>query len=178
MRGMDNTEKYPLALRLLHWLMAALIIGLIIMGLVMSDLQRTDPLRGQLYSLHKSFGVTVLVLALLRLALRFKLGVPALPSIIPAKERFLAHWGHLGLYGFMFALPITGMLMSNSFGFPVAWFGVELPRIASVNKDAGHQFEELHETLAYVLMALLALHVAGALKHYFKEKTNLFRRML
>lgn len=175
---MEPVQKYHPLLRALHWFMALCIIGLLAVGLYMTSLPRDLPLRADLYALHKSFGVTVLVLAFIRVALRMRLGAPALPSVIPAIERLMAHLGHTGLYFFMFALPLSGIIMSNSFGFAVKWFGVELPRIIGIDKDRGHMAEEAHELMAYLLIGLIALHVAGALKHLIKEKLNLFKRMM
>ncbi len=172
------SEKYAPLLRVLHWLMALMIIGLLVVGLIMSDMPRTDPWHDTLYGLHKSFGFTVLVLAVVRVMARVRLGAPVLPAAIPALERLMAHLGHKALYIFMFVIPISGIVMSNSYGFAVSWFGLELPRIVGIDKARGHLAGEAHELLAYVLMGLLALHVLGALKHYVKERINLFKRML
>jgi cytochrome b561 len=171
-------DKYPLAIRILHWLMALLIITLLCMGLYMTDIPRTDPLHGQLYDLHKSLGFTVLVLAAIRLTCRIKLGAPPLPSIIKPFEVLMANLGHLGLYFFMFAMPLSGIIMTNSYGFAVHWFGIVLPKIIGVDKDRAHLAGEAHEYMAYALILLISLHVAGALKHYMFEKLNLFKRMM
>jgi cytochrome b561 len=173
-----SADKYPLIIRVLHWLMAALIIGLLTVGLIMTGMDRSDPLRNQLYSLHKSFGVTVLVLAVLRLALRLRLGIPALPQAIKALERLFAHLGHMGLYFFMLVIPLSGIVMSNSYGYGVSWFGLELPHIVGVDKERGHFAADAHELLAYALIGLISLHVLGALKHYVRERINLFKRIL
>lgn len=170
-------EKYPLALRILHWLMAFLIISLLVMGLLMTGIPRTDPLHTQLYDLHKSLGFTVLMLAAIRLAIRLRKPVPPLPGAIVAIERLMAHLGHMGLYFFMFAMPLSGLVMTNSFGFTVHWFGIPLPRIVGVDKDRGHLAADLHQWMAYALILLISLHVLGALKHYVKERINLFKRI-
>ena len=170
--------KYPVAIRLLHWIMALLIISLLIMGLVMSGMERTDPNRAYLYNLHKSLGVTVLALAFLRLAIRLRSTLPPLPEMIPVIERKLAALGHLGLYVFMLAIPLSGIIMTNSYGFAVKWFDVELPRFVGANRDFGHLAGEAHEWLAYALIGLLLAHVVGALKHLIKERINLFKRLM
>lgn len=173
-----KTEKYSGAIRVLHWVMAILIIMMLTMGLVMGNIPRGDPNRLWVYNLHKSLGVTILALAFIRLLIRAKTKAPALPDAIPAIERTLAKLGHLGLYAFMFALPITGLVMSNGFGFAVSWFGVELPRLVSPNRDLGGLAAEAHEILAYTLIALVAMHVLAVIKHYVRERINLLKRMI
>jgi cytochrome b561 len=170
-------EKYPAAIRILHWLMALMIIGLLTAGLVMTDMQRDDPNRSLVYGLHKSFGLTVLMLAILRFALKVKLGAPPLPGVIPARERLLASLGHWALYGFMFAMPVSGYLMSASMGLPVKWFGAALPKLVSVDRVRGRLAGDFHAWAAYALIGLLALHVGAVLLHYFKERVNLLKRM-
>jgi cytochrome b561 len=169
--------KYPLAIRILHWLIAFIIIGLLIAGLIMTGMEKDNPNRSLLYSLHKSFGVTIIFLAVLRLTLRLWLGTPPLPSTIPAQERRLAHFGHWGFYLFMFGMPITGYMLSNSFGLSVHWFGVNLPRLFDVDRARGEFAANLHEYGAYTLIGLITLHVAGVIKHGWKERINLLSRM-
>lgn len=171
-------EKYPANLRILHWLMAAMIVGLLVSGLMMGDLDKGSPLRDQVYFLHKSFGVAVLILAFLRLIIRLFSTIPPLPDMISATERRFAYLGHLALYGFMFALPISGIVMSNGYGFAVPFFGLELPRIMEANRDIGHFAKEAHEYMAFALIGLIGLHVLGALKHLVKGRINLFRRII
>ena len=178
MNALTTSSKYPLSIRILHWLMAIIIICLLAVGLIMSDMPKTDPLRGTLYSLHKSFGVTILMLFVLRLALRLKLGKPPLPDSIPRSERILAELGHWALYGFMVAMPVSGYLMSTSYGLPVKWFSLALPKLVGIDKDRGMLASDFHTYAAYALIALLVLHVSAVLLHYVKHRTNLLRRMV
>jgi cytochrome b561 len=170
-------EKYPCAMRILHWLMALLIIGLLILGLIMSNQPRGAPNHGMLVSLHKSFGLTVLALAVLRLGIRLAQSVPPLPEIIPALQRIAAHLAHWALYGFMFVLPISGYIMSTSYGLPVRWFGYTLPKLVGVDKDRGELAWDVHSWGAYALIALIVLHVGGVIVHYLSHHINLLRRM-
>ncbi len=172
------TEKYPLTIRLLHWLMALLIIGLLIVGFVMSSLPNGDPMHGTLVSLHKSFGITVLALALVRLVLRLTLALPPLPESIPRRERLLAHLGHWRSYGFMVAMPLSGYLMSASYGLPVKCLGILVPRAVSIDKARGEQAWDIHSYGAYALVIMLLLHVGAVLLHYLRERVNLLKRML
>jgi len=170
--------KYPLSLRLLHWLMAFIIIALLIVGLIMTGLPGNDPLRPTLYALHKSFGLTVFLLAALRLFLRLKEGVPPLPEIIARSERMLAQAGHWAFYDYFALMPLSGYLMTNSFGMPVKWFAVELPRLIGVDKDRGHLLADFHAYAAYTLIGLITLHVLAVVVHYVKERVNLLKRMV
>lgn len=175
---MQASDKYPFSIRLLHWLIALFIIALLTVGFVMTGMDKADPLRGTLYGLHKSFGVTVLMLAVLRLSLRLKLGTPPLPAVIPALERTLAGLGHGTLYAFMFLMPISGYVMSTSYGLPVKWFGLALPRLVDVDKARGALAADIHYFAAYALIGLLAAHVGAVAFHYFRQRVNLLRRML
>lgn len=174
---LPSAEKYSLTIRILHWLMAAMIIGLLAVGLIMAGMSRSDPLRGTLYSLHKSFGITVLALAFLRVALRLKEAAPSLPQTIPAIERLLAKLGHLALYGFMFLMPVSGYVMSASYGLPVRWFGVTIPRLVSIDKTRGALAGDIHTFAAYALIGMLLVHVGAVILHYVRHRVNLLRRM-
>ncbi len=173
-----DSQKYPRNLRILHWLMAVMIIGMLVSGLIMGGFPRDNPLRDQIYFLHKSFGVAVLLLAALRIIIRLLSHIPPLPDMIPMIERKLAHLGHLALYFFMFALPISGIMMSNAYGFAVPFFGLELPKIIGPDRDMGQLARMAHGYLAYALIGLIGLHVLGALKHLVRERINLFRRII
>lgn len=171
--------KYPLQMRIMHWLLAVLVLCLLGVGLYMAGLPRDDTMRPTLYALHKSFGVTVLLLATLRLCfrLRFRLRIPPLPAAIPAIEAKLASLGHLGFYGLMFLMPLSGFLMTNFFGFTVNLFGIGLPKLVGPDRDLGHKLADVHEYAAYLLIGLIILHVAGVVKHRLVEKINLLDRM-
>ncbi len=172
------TTKYPAALRVLHWLMAVVIIGLIAIGLYMTSLPKNDSSRALFYSLHKSFGVTMLLLCIIRLGLRLRMGTPALPDSIPAHEHRMAHAGHIALYGCMILMPLSGYCMTNSFGFPVRWFGLNLPVFFGTDKARATFMAESHSLIAYTLIALVLLHIAGVIKHMLKERVNLLARMM
>lgn len=170
--------RYPLAIRVLHWLMAVIIIGLLIVGLIMTSLPKGDPTRALLYNLHKSFGVTILMLALLRVGVRLLEAIPPLPDIIPTTERIAARLGHSALYFFMFAMPISGYMMSNAYGLPVRWFTVELPKLFSSDRARGVLAGNFHSYTGFTLIGVIALHVSGVLWHYMRQKVNLLKRMV
>ena len=124
---MQNVSKYPKPMVALHWIMAIVILGMIACGWYMAELEGEDPLRPVLYDLHKSFGVTALVLVLFRIVLRFSSEKPSLPESFSKLEIKAANAGHVLLYVLMVAVPLSGYAMSTLFGFPVKWFGLELP---------------------------------------------------
>ena len=171
-------HKYALPLRILHWVMAVIIIGLIALGLVMGEMERENPLHSTLYSMHKSFGVLIFILFALRLVFRMRFGAPALPDAVPELERKLGHLAHCLLYFMMVAMPVTGFLMSNYFGFGVNFFGFSIPRPVGIDKELAGFFGEAHELLANILIGLIGLHIAGVVKHWIKEKVNLLKRMV
>ncbi len=171
------TAYHPV-MQLLHWVMALMIIGMLALGIYMDGLA-LSPTKLELYGLHKSIGVTVLGLAVVRFICRFIFPHPPLPAGLPGWQRLAARLSHTGLYLLIFAMPITGWLMSSGAGFPVSWFGIAtLPDLIASNKDAKEWFGELHEILAFALMGLIGVHVLAALQHQFILKDGLLTRML
>lgn len=174
----NTAESYGAVAKGFHWVIAVLIIGLLAVGLYMSDLP-PDPFKFQLYGMHKAFGITVLGLAVLRLLWRFSAVVPASLPHHAQWEKFLARAAHYALYALMIAIPLSGWAMSSAGGHPVSFFGLfEIPPLVGKNPELGHDLAELHETLAWTLMGVLALHIAGAIKHHFVDKDETLRRML
>ncbi len=165
-----QNQKYHLTTRVLHWLMALIILGMVGVGFYMTGLEKNNPLRSDLTNLHKSFGVLVLLLLTLRIAARLKFKAPRLPKTLKKPEAILAKSVQILLYGFMLVIPISGYLMSNGFGYGVKFFGVSLPKIIAKNIEFGKLMHELHEILPYVMLAIIALHLLGALKHRFFDK--------
>jgi cytochrome b561 len=132
-----------------------------------------------LLSRHKSVGITILALVFLRLGWRWANPTPTLPSTLKPYERALARGTHLLLYVLLFAIPLTGWTMSSARGFPVSWFGfVQLPDLVPKNKALYETLVSVHETLAWSLMAIVALHIGAALKHHFVLNDDVLRRML
>lgn len=182
----NSTEAYGIAAMAFHWLMALLFLGNIGLGLYMEDLELSDPWLFPLYQFHKSVGVSVFALVLFRFAWRLYDRPPALPEHMPAWERAAAHLAHIGLYGLLVALPLTGwMLVSASpIAIPTMVFDLfELPHIGfiatSPNKDQWQGLaENVHWLLAWAAIAAIVLHVAAALRHHVLLKDDILRRML
>lgn len=174
----NTLENYGAVAKFFHWVIAIMIICLIAMGLKMADMENS-PDKFKIIGWHKEFGIVVLFLASLRLGWKILDVSPLLPEGYSTVAKLGAKLAHFGLYALMFAMPITGWLMSSASGFPVSMFGLFLmPNIAQPDKEFGHMVRDLHENLAWVLMGLIALHVFAALLHHFYYKDNLLKRMI
>ncbi|TKW60555.1 MAG: cytochrome b [Blastochloris viridis] len=172
-----TAERYNAIDKALHWAMALVIVGMLISGLVMGDVQPLA-LKFQVIQLHKSFGILVLVLAFTRVFWRFTNPAPRLPLGTPLWQKAAAHGTHLALYGLMFVMPFSGWLMSDAKGYHPNFFGLPVPVLGEVDRAAGRVLGDIHEYGAYLLMALIAMHVGAALFHHFIVKDEILTRML
>ncbi len=173
-----NNGRYSLPAMLLHWLMAAMILTALPLGLYMHNLPLSTR-KLQLISYHKWLGITVLLLWGLRVLWRLWQQPPALPVLMPHWQRRLAHWVHGLLYVLMFAIPLSGWLMSSAKGFPVVYFGVlPLPDLIGKDKELAEVLKEVHEMLNAGLITLVGLHILAALEHHFIQRDSTLRRML
>jgi cytochrome b561 len=174
----NTTARWGHVAQFLHWLIVALIILQVILANIAEDL----PLgmkKLAMFARHKSVGITILGLAVIRLAWRWANPTPELPTTLKPYERALAGLTHGGLYILLFAMPLTGWMMTSARGFPVSWFGFfQLPDFVPKNDSLYNAMKETHDTLALALYAIVFLHVAAALKHHFMLKDDVLRRML
>lgn len=161
----------------LHWLVALLVFAAFPLGMYMHDLP-LSPTKLQLYSYHKWLGITVLLLAVLRVVWRITHTPPALPDNLPRWQQIASHATHQFLYVLIFVVPISGWLMSSAKGFKTVWFGVlPLPDLVGKDKALGEMLSNVHESFNYLLLALVLLHIAAALKHHFIDKDGVLLRM-
>ena len=174
---LSNTEdKYGLVAKAFHWVIAVIIIGLLPMGLFMADMENS-PLKFEIFALHKSFGLLVFFLGLGRIVWRF---VSPPPDHLETHEHWevtLASAAHFWLYVCIVGMPLSGWLMSNAAEFPVPFFGLQMPHLIGKDESLMGLFGETHEILAYTLLFVLGLHVAGALKHHVIDKDETLQRM-
>jgi cytochrome b561 len=160
----------------LHWLLAAAIVTSLCVGLYMTSLP-FSPQRLKLYNWHKWVGVLILAASALRLLWRLAHKPP--PDVpMPLWQQRTAHVVHVLLYLLFFSVPLVGWAYSSAAGFPIVLFGV-LPLPDFVAKDAAlaELLKPWHGRLAWMLAALVALHVLGALKHHFVNRDGLLHRM-
>jgi cytochrome b561 len=174
----NSTTRYGAIAQLLHWLIVALLVVQVTTALIADDL----PLGVQkllMLGRHKSFGMTILGLAVLRLVWRLANPTPALPSTLKPYERRLARVTHVLLYALLFAMPLTGWIMSVAKNYPVSWFHLfTWPNPVAPNKHLGELMVDVHKSLAYVLLVTVSLHILAALKHHFMLKDDVLKRML
>ena len=174
----NTTRSWGFLSKAFHWIIVLLILNQWIIAERAESLPKGPALIQALWW-HKSFGITILVLAVLRLAWRWMNPVPDLSAETRPWERVLAKISHVLLYALILAMPISGWMMSSARSFPVSWFGwVQLPDLVKKDPQLYERLNDLHETLFYVLVAVAALHVAGALKHHFIDRNDVLRRML
>ncbi len=169
--------RYDAVARTLHWVMAAAIMALWVVGHMIDALPK-GPVRSEVIGLHKAIGVVLLVLAVARLAWRLARPQPPLPASMPAMERLMASAGHFALYSLMVLIPVDGVLMSQSGGREVSVFGLVLPSLVGKNDALREIFKGGHEVLGWVLAAVLVGHVAAALRHRFILRDEVMDRML
>ena len=162
----------------LHWLIALLVIGLCVVGLIMTELP-TSLDKIKIYALHKSFGLTVLGLMLLRLLWRLIDRRPAYPPGMPGWQVKLASFTHLLLYAILLWMPLTGWLYNSASNFPLRYFGwFSLPALSGPDPELKALAQQMHEWGFYLLALLFFIHVAAALKHHLLEQDDTLRRML
>ncbi|MCY1404662.1 hypothetical protein D3C76_1290620 [compost metagenome] len=167
----SSTQFHPLA-RLLHWLMAILILTMLFVGVSMvADL---SPRHTLLISLHKAIGMALFVLVLVRIVVRLSLGSPPLPSDMPAAQRLAAKASHLLLYALMLAMPLIGWGMLSAGGYPLA---LNLPPLLPQDIERYAQLRVAHSWLAYLLFATVLLHLAAALVHGLVRRDGVLRSM-
>ncbi len=182
MMPIENTEdRYGAIAILLHWSMAILVIGLAALGLYMVTLPDVgfNTRKIELILYHKEIGVSVLVLLAVRLAWRLTQTLPQLVAHLPEWQKVAARFVHLTFYALMFALPVTGCLMSSAAGIPVSFFGLfVLPDFIARDDYLFQRFIVIHKWLGYVLIFFIFIHVGAALRHHFIFKDDTLRKML
>lgn len=174
--GALRPHRYTRLQIALHWLVAAGIVALLALGLYMVGLPRGLPLKAVLLNLHKSLGLTVFLLVLIRIAARAARSAPPLPPMRPW-QRAAARTTQGLLYVGMVVMPVTGYLGSSFNRFGTRFWGLPLPQWGWDDARLRGLFFGLHQAIAWVMIALIVLHVAGALKHQLIDRDNLFARM-
>lgn len=162
----------------LHWLIALLVFVTFPVGVVMSDMA-LSPDKLRMLSYHKWLGVTVFILLVVRLVWRVAHKPAPMVSGMPQWQMLAAKGVHALLYALLFAIPLSGWLMSSAKGFQTVYLGVlPLPDLLSKDKVLGDALAELHEVLNFSMLLLVIAHMAAALKHHFVERDGTLARML
>ena len=169
------TWRYSRTAIVLHWLLALLITLTTAIGWRMMFIEH-EPGAETFFDLHRSIGLVIATLVVVRLFWRVSHRPQPLPPG-PAWSARLASITHVLLYVLMVALPITGYLGASHTKAGVKWFGLETPRWAQPNHDLAEKLFGIHQILVWTLVALVALHVLGGLKHLLVDKDGIFHRM-
>ena len=175
----QNTKlRYGAVAQFFHWVIVVLILAQYAIGIYGAEMESGfDQL--VVLARHKSIGITVFALAVLRLGWRGVNGAPPLPEGMSRTERMLAHASHGLLYLLLFALPVTGWLFSSASGISVSWFGwIALPDLVSASKPLAHKLVWAHVTLSIILVLTLVLHVGAAFWHHWVRRDTVLLRML
>lgn len=178
-------RRYSPIQRLLHWLIAALVIGALTVGLMIDEYgfkglvdsfgQDTTNL---IYKYHKTFGIIILSLMLVRVIVRLSLGKPEYATPLTKFERIASEATHGLLYVLLIAMPLLGWMASSAGGFPAEFFNWKLPALLAKDEALSKTLFGLHGLVGNLIILLILLHVGAALRHAFIKKDGVIRRML
>ena len=172
-----RSDWHPLT-KLLHWLIALLIVSMAVIGLSMGSMAN-GPDKIAIYALHKSLGITLLALVLVRIGWRLRSGSPAPLPGIPRLQHLLAQLIHGLLYLLLLALPVSGWVMNSASGFPLQWFGLfNLPALAGRDEALHALATSTHEWLFWGLAVLVLAHAGAAIFHHLFQGDATLVRML
>lgn len=169
-------SRYTYVAMCLHWLMALLVFALVGMGWFMVDLPQ-GPDRSWYFALHKSIGLSVFALLVLRVVWRIGHRPPALPASVPLWQRGLAALVHLSFYAVLVVQPLSGYLSSSFSGYKTRWFGLPLPQWGWQDAPLNELFTEIHVISSIALVVLILIHLLGTVSHLVSGEGALFRRM-
>jgi cytochrome b561 len=176
--GADAPPAYTVTARVLHWIVAALVLIMVPLGIVIAN-EWGGPAQERLYSLHKSLGVVVLALVLGRLFWRLTHPPLPLPADIPAPQQLAAHTTHWLLYTLLIAQPVVGMIATSAYPAPLPMFGLfDLPPIWPENRPLSERLFTLHRWMGILIGVVAAMHIAAALHHHFVRKDRVLMRMV
>ncbi|MCW3838331.1 cytochrome b [Sphingomonas canadensis] len=173
-RDANAARAYDSVAAAIHWVTAAMVVALLLLALF--DDAISDGLGIAAVPLHKSLGITVFVLTLVRIGWRFRRPPPPLQQTGPAWQRRAAAAAHAALYGFLIAMPLLGYVLSSGGPYPLRWFGIGLPKLP-VDRATGTIAGDIHVAAGYAMIALILVHVAAALWHQFALRDRTLGRM-
>ena len=173
-----NSKPYTKTAILLHWVVALLLVAVIGLAYLLEAFPEESAGFITVIGLHKSVGITILALSLMRLVWRLFNKPPALPESTPIWQRGVAHAVMASLYVLTICTPIVGWAMVSADGHATSFFGLfDLPSLLAENENSAEQLEELHEVLANMIIGLVVLHVLASLKHQFVDRDGLMSKM-
>jgi len=178
MRQDSLVTKYSSGSKWLHWMVAIIVLSMLCGSFFLDSLP--ESMKGNAYMLHKSFGLTVLFLMLMRIFWISRVGRPPLPDSVATWEKWLSRLVQYCLYVLLLVMPLCGWIMSVSANRTPVYFGLFSMPLAGIPVDEALSkfMNQAHVTIAWILVGLVSLHIVGALKHYFFDKDNVLQRML
>ena len=178
MRLKNPPDRWGAISQLLHWTTVLLIVVMAWIGLRMGDMPN-GPDKIATYAMHKSIGMTILALVIVRIGWRLYAGAPAPVAGTPRWQHGIASLTHLGIYALLLAMPISGWVLNSSSGFPLQWFGLfNLPAIAGKDQGLHALAEQVHEWLFWTLVLVAVAHAAAAIHHHLFLRDDTLARML
>jgi len=169
---------YTVTARVLHWIIAALVLTMIPLGIVIAN-EWGGPVQQPLYNLHKSVGALILPLVVVRLIWRLTHPPLPLPADIHPLQQFAAHATHWTLYGLLLVQPTVGWVATSAYPAPLPVFGLfELPHIWPENRPLSERLFVVHRILGIVIAAVALLHIGAAMHHHFLRKDRVLMRMV
>jgi len=178
-RSTVTPERYDTVAITLHWLIALAMLAEIALGWWMLDIPKLPAgVRAGWFNLHKSIGLTLAFLIAFRLIWRLRHAPPPVPAALSAWQAAAARWAHGLMYVCMLVLPISGYIGSTFSGYPIKWFGLALPGWGWKDDAIKDAMSTLHYGVSWLLVALIAAHLAAALKHLLFDRDEVFARML
>lgn len=174
-----NTEKRYGSLSIkMHWFMVILMIATFAFIECRVFFDKGTDMRNLFKMWHFMLGLSVLLMVLIRLYVRFLQVSPKITPELTSMQNMAAKGAHILLFGFMITMPIAGWFMLSAFGKPIPFFGLELPALIGVNKELGKSIKEIHELVGELGYYLIGFHAAAALIHHYIQKDDTLTRML
>jgi cytochrome b561 len=169
---------YTLTARALHWVTAALVLTMIPIGVAMANAD-FGKAQDTLYHLHRSIGVLLLPIVIVRLSWRFVQPPPPVPADIPAIQQLAAHMTHWALYALLVVQPVVGWIATSAYRAPILFFWLfEVPPIWPVDQPFSERMFALHRWTGIAIALLLCAHIGAALFHHFVRKDRVLTRMV
>jgi cytochrome b561 len=174
----NRTDHYPATSKLLHWLVAICVLTTALVAIAMTRVSK-GPTQDMLYNFHKSLGVLILILMILRLINRLAVGVPIAHPGIEPWQKTLSSVVHASLYVLLLAMPVVGYIANSAYGASTPFFGLfNLPMIVEKNEALSTQLFMIHRWVGWLVIIVVLMHVGAALYHTFIRRDEVLKRML
>lgn len=168
--------KYSLSLRVMHWVMAVFILGMLCSGFYMTNLSNNNEIKFSIYAIHKACGITILGLVIIRLLFRIFTHIPPYPVNFSRLAIYASKVVHFCLYFIMLLMPISGYVMSSASGRDIKYI-FHIPLLIKQNTYLANVANVMHSILAYFFILIITLHIFAVLKHIIIDRQNILKRI-